>query len=227
MASEREIIKRLIYDLTLLALDPNAGDRATRNERIDEILAKHGMDKYAGTVPVLEDKLWADVADDLAELNLFARAQLARPTRAGRRSRPADARSATSSTSFLSANAGPLPWPDWAPAPGSWIRETVLWRSGRRSHGPTWHIAGPFLWEAEWDYRVDGRVRRDFRFEPLCGRDITVHRPGDAFDHVTLDVRLATTPDDKECWHCRRKLALIGEVGPGHRYFATRTVGRS
>jgi hypothetical protein len=155
---------------------------------------------------------WPSIEDQLAELNLLARTRLG----GGSRERSSRTRSIE-----------PLAWPDWAPAPGSWIRQAVIWNSGRRSTGATWHIAGPVLWEAEWDYGVDGRIRRDFNFKPLCGREVRVHRPGDAFDHISLEVRLAPAPDDRECWHCRRKLALIGKVGPGHRYFVTRTASRS
>lgn len=138
-------------------------------------------------------KLWPRLANDLAELNERAREVLA----IGPQMDPSKAK--------------PFPWPTWAPAPGAWVREAHEGRKDRL-HGPTWHILASNMLEDE---------AGTYTLFPLCGRRIRVEPDGlteslraSGRRCAKLDVRVDPTPHDKECWHCQRKLGLIGGEVP-------------
>ena len=142
-------------------------------------------------------KLWPEVAAALDELNAWARTALA----IGPQTKP--------------ANAKPFPWPSWAPAPGTWVRQAYQGPSKRVLGSKIWHVAGDVLVECELN-RLE--------LEPLCGRRIAIEPDGDlrrraiGVPHVTFDVRMVGPSwpiDDRECQNCLRRLKAGLEFGSG------------
>ena len=137
-------------------------------------------------------KFWPEVAAALDEFNESARAALA----IGPQMRPGEAVR--------------FPWPTWAPAPGTWVRQAHQGARDRVLRSETWHIADGLLFEHEADR---------FALKPLCGREIRIEIDGrarvDGCRRSTFDVRGEPSPADRERWHCLRKRATFDHFAPG------------